>query len=150
LSRVIWPPSVSSKKSVSTTRSRWQKRNMGTLNQPARPSNGTDASLKYLSGQDVRIYARQAARLVSAGRLNKSFPDPFGCEYFTAIAAAVGQGVYDGINIHLASGLPPLKDMLRVQVDREIAQAFLDEHQIRAAPGRSPSPEVQAKVAYYR
>ena len=125
---------------------------MATLNQPARPNNGTDESrLKCLNGQQVGIYAHQAAKLVSAGRLNKYFPDPFGCaEYFIAMAAAIAEGVYGSIHIDLASGLPPLKDMLTVQVDREIAQAFLDEHEIRAAAGRPASPKVQAKLAYYR
>ena len=123
---------------------------MATLNQPARPNNGTDAPrLKCLNGQEVGIYAHQAAKLVSAGRLNKCFPDPFGCaEYFTAMAAAVAEGVYDGIHIDLASGLPALKDMLAVQVDRKIAQTFLDEHEIRAAAGRSASLKVRAKLAY--
>ena len=45
---------------------------------------------------------------------------------------------------------PPFKDMLTVQVDREIAQAFLDEHEIRAAVGSPSSSRVQAKLAYYR
>ena len=53
---------------------------MAILNQRASLNKGTDASrLKCLNSQEVDTYAHYAARLVSAGRLNKWFPDPFGC-----------------------------------------------------------------------
>jgi len=99
----------------------------------------------------VATYARFAARLVSGGRLNRWFPDPFGCaEYFTALSAAVAEGVYAGIRIDLASGMPTLKDMLAIQVDRRIAEDFLGEQESRIAAGRSVTAKVQAKLAYYR
>ena len=122
------------------------------MNPPARPSKGTSASrLKCLKGRDLNTYGSFAARLVSGGRLNKWFPDPFGCaEYFTAMAAAVAEGVYDGIHVDLASGLPTLKDLLAVQVDRRIAGDFLDEQEARAAVERTVTARVQAKLAFYR
>jgi hypothetical protein len=122
------------------------------LNRPASRNRRADAPrLKCLKGQEVDTYAGRAAALVSAGRMNKWFPDPFGCAgYFTAIAAAVAERVYDGVQIDLASGLPVFKDLLTIQVDREVAPPFLAEQEIRAAAGIRPSSKLQAKLAYYR
>jgi hypothetical protein len=99
----------------------------------------------------VDAYARFAERLVLGGRLNKYFPDPFGCaEYLTALSSAVAMGVYEGIRIDLASGLPAFQDLLAVQADREIAQDFLDQQEARSAAGRSATPKVTAKLGYYQ
>ncbi|MFH1723505.1 MAG: hypothetical protein ABII00_02670 [Elusimicrobiota bacterium] len=104
-----------------------------------------------LRGEDLERYAQTSSRLVLAARLNKWYPDPFGCaDRFRLMAPSVRRGLYGGVRIDRTTGLPRLKDVLTVQVDREIAGEFLAAQEARAASGRSLTPRVAAKVAYYR
>jgi len=106
---------------------------------------------RRLAGAELERYGETAARLVLAGRLNKWYPDPYGCaHYFQAMAASVRLGVYDGIQIDLGSGMPILQEVVRVKADRDIAAEFLDEQAARQSSGREPTAKIAAKTQYYR
>jgi len=96
-------------------------------------------------------FARTAARLILAARPNKWFPDPFACaDRLRFLAPSLRRGVYGGIHLDLASGLPAHRDILCVQVDRDLAPEFIRQAEARLSAGRELSPRVSAKLAYYR
>ena len=106
---------------------------------------------RRLAGAELDRYADTAARLILAGRLNKWYPDPYGCaNYFKAMAASVRLGVYDGVFIDLGSGMPTLQEIVRVKADRDVAVEFLAEQEVRRAAGRPPTARVATKEQYYQ
>jgi hypothetical protein len=107
--------------------------------------------LRRLDGHDLETYCAAASRLILAGRLNHWYPDPFGCAgYLRALAPSMRQGVYDGVQLDLTTGLPTLKDFVTVRVDASIAEDFISQQESRRAAGRASTPKVAAKLDYYR
>ena len=88
---------------------------------------------------------------MEAGRLSRSFQDPFGCAaYMRSLSPEVRDGVYDGVALDAGSGFPILKDVLALQADREIAAGFVAAQDDRLRAGKASTPRVAAKTAYYR
>ena len=107
--------------------------------------------LRRLGGQDLEAYCAAASRLVLAGRLNHWYPDPFGwADYLRALAPAFRQGVYDGVQLDLTTGLPTMKDFVTARADASIAEDFIAQQESRMAAGRPSTPRVAAKLDYYR
>ncbi|MBI3298457.1 MAG: hypothetical protein HYZ75_09860 [Elusimicrobia bacterium] len=101
------------------------------------------------SGDPLERWCAAASRLVLAARLNKFFPDPFGvADTLRLMAPSLRGGIYDGLVLDRASGLPRLKDVVAVHADRANAPDFLREAAGRA--GRAATPRFAAKLAYYR
>lgn len=104
-----------------------------------------------LGGPDLERYTDVASRLILRARLNKWYPDPFGCsDRMKFLAPSIRKGVYDEVMVDRISGLPRLKDVLSVQMDRELAKDFIRQQDERLAAGRKLTPKVQAKLEYYR
>lgn len=101
------------------------------------------------SGDPLERWCLAASRLVLTARLNKFFPDPFGvADTLRLMAPSLRAGIYDGLVLDRASGLPRLKDVVAVHADRANAPEFLREASERS--GRAATPRFAAKQAYYR
>lgn len=104
-----------------------------------------------LAGEDLEAYCRSLSALISAGRLNSSFPDPFVCSsYISCLAPAFRRGVYDSVNIDLLTGMPALKDVLAVKIDNDLAPAYIASQEARLAEGRTLPERGAAKLDYFR
>ncbi len=114
--------------------------------------NASPPKSRYLAldGDGLETYAARASALVLAARLNKWYPDPFGCaDRLRFLAPSLRRGVYAGIALDRTNGLPRHQDVLTVQVDRQIAEDFIQQQQSRIAVGRKLTPRVEAKLRYY-
>lgn len=106
---------------------------------------------RRLTGPDLDRYAESAARLIAAGRLNRWYPDPYACaNVLRGMGASFREGVYDGVWLDLASGMPTLQEVVAVKADADLAADFLQSQAARVSAGRAPSPKVAAKIEYYR
>lgn len=102
-----------------------------------------------VSGEPLERWCEAASRLVLAARLNKFFPDPFGiADSIRLMAPSVRAGVYEGLVLDRASGMPRIKDVVAVHADRANAPDFLRDAALR--DGRAGTPRYQAKLAYYK
>lgn len=110
-----------------------------------------EARLVRLSGGGLEAYCRSLSALILAGRLNSSFPDPFVCStYISCLAPSFRRGVCEEISADRLSGLPFLKDILAVKIDRDLAPAFIASQEERRAAGRNLPAPAEAKLAYLR
>ncbi|HNW44088.1 MAG TPA: hypothetical protein PKI19_06265 [Elusimicrobiales bacterium] len=107
--------------------------------------------LLCLSGENLEGYSRALSALISAGRLNSSYPDPFVCaDYISCLAPSLRRGVYDGVNVDRLSGLPVLKEVLAVKIDKDLAPAYIASQQERLAAGLSLAERAAAKLEYLK
>ncbi|MBI4677063.1 MAG: hypothetical protein HY748_05720 [Elusimicrobia bacterium] len=89
--------------------------------------------------------------MVLAGRLGKTFPDPYQCsDFLRALAPSFHNGTHRGIKVDRCSGLPGMKHLVDVWADRQTAPGFIVEIEARRRCGRRPEPAIEAKVEYYR
>lgn len=106
---------------------------------------------RRLTGPDLDRYAETAARLIAAGRLNRWYPDPYACaNLLRGLGASFREGVYDGVWIDLASGMPTLQEVVTVKADADLSADFLAGQNARQAAGRSPSAKLAAKIEYHK
>lgn len=104
-----------------------------------------------LAGESLEDYSRSLAALISAGRLNSSYPDPYVCSsYISCLAPSFRRGVYDQACVDRLSGLPALKDILAVKIDNDLAPAYMASQEERLAAGRTLADRGAAKLEYYR
>lgn len=123
-------------------------RSTGISRKPARAERRR--VYRPVPADEFQRYAADAARLILAGRLNKSYPDPYVCaDYLERLAVAVSEGVYAG-RVDPVSGLPAYQDLIAVQVDHDLAARFVAGAEVRLAAGRSLTEKVERKAAYYR
>lgn len=123
------------------------------MSREAPPTRTPPPQNRYLAldSRALEAYARRASDLILAARLNKWYPDPFGCaDRLRFLAPSIRAGVYDGIGLDRTNGLPRHQDVLTVQVDRQIAEEFIEQQEARLAVGRRLTPRVEAKLRYYR
>lgn len=114
-------------------------------------SRAGEGRLLRLSGESLEAYCRALSALILAGRLNSSFPDPFVCSaYIACLAPAFRSGVYDGIAADALSGLPCLKDILAVKIDKDLAPGYIASQEERRAAGRVLPAHAEAKLEYLR
>lgn len=110
-----------------------------------------EGRLIRLSGEGLEAYCRTLAALVLAGRLNSSFPDPFVCSaYVSCLAPAFRNGVYDGLAADALSGLPCLKDILAVKIDKDLAPEYIASQEERKSGGRTLPARAEAKLEYLK
>jgi len=104
-----------------------------------------------LSGEGLEAYSRALAGLILAGRLSSSYPDPYACAAYAAcLAPSLRRGVYGGVSLDASSGLPVLKDLLALKIDRDLAPAFIASQEERRAAGKILPERAEAKVAYFK
>lgn len=104
-----------------------------------------------LAGGGLEAYCRSLSALISAGRLNSSYPDPFVCSsYISCLAPEYRRGVYEGVNVDLLTGMPVLKDVLAVKIDNDLAPAYIARQEERLAEGRTLPERSAAKLEYFR
>lgn len=104
-----------------------------------------------LAGADLEAYCRSLSALISAGRLNSSYPDPFVCSsYISCLAPAYRRGVYESVNVDLLTGMPVMKDVLAVKIDNDLAPAYIACQEERLAEGRTLPERSAAKLEYFR
>ena len=107
--------------------------------------------LLSLSGENLEGYCRALSPLILAGRLNSCYPDPYVCSaYISCLAPSLRRGVYDGVNLDRRTGLPVLKDVLAVKIDKDLAPDFIASQEERLAAGRSLAERSAAKLEYFR
>lgn len=107
--------------------------------------------LVRLSGDDLEAYCRSLTALVLAGRLNSSYPDPYVCAgYLSCLAPSFRRGVCEELNADRLSGLPFLKDILAVKIDRDLAPEYISGQEERLAAGRSLPARAAAKLEYLK
>ena len=107
--------------------------------------------LLSLSGEPLEGYSRALSALILASRLNSSYPDPFVCsDYISCLAPSLRRGVYEGANLDRLSGLPMLKDILAVKIDKDLAPAFIASQEERLAAGQTLAERAAAKLGYFR
>jgi len=110
-----------------------------------------EGRLVSLSGEDLEAYCRSLSALILAGRLNSSFPDPYLCSsYISCLAPSFRSGVYGGAGADRLSGLPVLKDILAVKIDRDLAPGYIASQEERRAAGRALPAHAEAKLDYLR
>lgn len=110
-----------------------------------------EGRLVRLAGENLEAYCRSLSALVLAGRLNSTYPDPFVCsDYISCLAPSLRRGVYDGVNTDGRSGLPVLKDILAVKIDKDLAPDFIAGQEERLAAGKVLPERSAAKLAYFK
>lgn len=94
-----------------------------------------------LTGQAERLYTDRLVRILRAARLNLYYPDARAMgAHLQALQPDVHQGLYDGVELNLKSGLPSYKEWTRVQTDVAIAQEQLNQLGPRDALARKAEP----------
>lgn len=94
-----------------------------------------------LRGARADAYLQILRGLLRVARPGAQFPDARRLDATLSFLGPAGsRGLEDGLDLDPASGLPTLRELLRVRADRDLAPAFLVEHGDRL-------PE---KAAYYR
>lgn len=103
-----------------------------------------------LTGEAEALYVDRLVRIVRAARLNLHYPDGRAMQaHLDALAPGVHGGLYEGVEVNLASGLPTYREWTRVQTDVLIAEEQLAQLGPRAAlaakaEGRAPD-SIQVK-----
>lgn len=114
-----------------------------------RPASPPRPAVRSLAGPELELYCSTAAALIEGGRLSRSYPDPVRCGAFLRALAPSARGAHAApVEVDLRSGLPSLKEIVGVQADAKLADAFLREAAARPA-NRPLTPAAQAKAAYY-
>jgi len=102
-----------------------------------------------LHGRDLERYSSTVSRLILGAKLNRWFTDPFGASNLIGMLGDPSRAeLHEEIHIDRASGLPWLKDILSVQVDRGLADEFLTLNAGRRGSGRL-TPRLRARLEYY-
>ena len=110
-----------------------------------------EGRLVCLSGDGLEAYCRSLSSLIPAGRPNSSFPDPYACSgYISCLSPSFRNGVYGEIKADRLSGLPFLKDILAVKIDRDLAPDYIASQEERLAAGRALPGHAGAKLDYLR
>lgn len=103
-----------------------------------------------LAGEDLEKYCLVLAALVRAGRLGASYPDPYAAaDYFSCLAPSARMGCATA-GVDRASGLPVLKDLLALKIDRDLAPEFIAAQEERRAAGRALDARAEVKLAYLK
>jgi hypothetical protein len=98
------------------------------------------ASLR-LTGERADGYVAALRRLRAVGRPGAQFPDARRVDaHLSFLGPAGSRGTSDGIDVDPETGMPALRELLRVRADRDLAERFLVEH----------GDTLPAKAAYYR
>ena len=103
-----------------------------------------------LTGEAEALYVDRLVRIIRAARLNLHYPDGRAMQaHLDALSPAVHGGLYEGVEVNLASGLPTYREWTRVQTDVLIADEQLAQLGPRAqlaakAQGRDPG-SIQVK-----
>ena len=94
-----------------------------------------------LRGERADAYLQVLRLLLRVARTGAQFPDARRLDtHLSFLGPAGSRGLEDGVDLDPASGLPSLREMLRVRADVELAPGFLAEH----------GAALPAKAAYYR
>ncbi len=94
-----------------------------------------------LTGEAADGYVAVLRKLLAVARPGAQFPDARGLDaQLSFLGPAGSRGVRGVVDVDPASGLPSVRELLRVRADRELADAFLKEH-------AAALPE---KAIYYR
>lgn len=87
-----------------------------------------------LKGDHETNYVGRLERIIRAARLNLYYPDARGVRaHIEAMHPRIHQGLYEGIEMNLNSGLPSYKEWTRVQTDVSLAPDQLRQLGNRAA-----------------
>jgi hypothetical protein len=117
--------------------------------EPQAPRPAAEATTIELRAELSDAYVERLDRAVHAARLNRLFPPERALRAHLAFLGRRGSwGVYDALHVSLLNGLPTAREILRVKIDRDLADAFLAE-----AADRRPPPEdspMARRIAYYR
>lgn len=103
-----------------------------------------------LSGGELEAYCRALAALVQAGRLGAAYPDPYSAAAYAALLAPSARPGRGPAAIDCASGLPSLKDLLELKIDRDLAPAFVAAQEERRAAGKTLPPGAEEKLSYLK
>lgn len=108
-----------------------------------------------LTGDAERQYIDRLLRIIRAARLNLYYPDARAVRaHIEAMGPKIHQGLYDGIEINLKSGLPTYKTWTRVQTDVTLAPDQLrqlgprEAMMAKAKPGTIHEKQLK-KIDYY-
>ncbi|MBI2892742.1 MAG: hypothetical protein HYY06_04270 [Deltaproteobacteria bacterium] len=94
-----------------------------------------------LAGEHAASYVTVLRRLVAIARPGSHYPDPRRIDaHLSFLGPAGSREVHDELEIDGTTGLPTLREMLRVRADRDLAASFLREH----------AEALPAKAVYYR
>lgn len=94
-----------------------------------------------LEGEHAASYVAVLRRLLTIARPGAHYPDPRRIDAHLGFFGPAGsRGAYEDLEIDGATGLPTLRELLRVRADRDLAAAFLREH----------AEKLPAKAEYYR
>ena len=75
-----------------------------------------------LTGEAERTYVRRLRRILRRARLNLYYPESRAMgAHIEALSPEIHQGLYEGVEVHLTSGLPTYKEWTRVQTDVTLA-----------------------------
>ena len=110
-------------------------------------------TVKVLSGSQAQTYLTILQKLVRRGKLNKLYPSGRGLEnLFYLMTPDANRGLIDKCQLNLKTGLPTEPETGRVIADKEIAQKFLQKHDVEAIQTRQDeaSQRLLKKVEYYR
>lgn len=98
---------------------------------------GAKVPSTVLTGDAERQYIQRLLRIVRAARLNLYYPDARAVRaHIEAMGPDIHQGLYDGVEVNLKSGLPTYKTWTRVQTDVTLAQDQLRQLGARSAMAR--------------
>lgn len=118
---------------------------------------GARVPTKKLTGKPAAGYVRTTRRVLRGGRLNSFYPDARRLgEHIGVLDPDVHQGLYDGVEVDVRSGLPTYREWTRVQTDVRIAPDQLrqlgDRATVAAKASEHPDsiwPKQLTKVDYY-
>ena len=123
--------------------------------QPPELLPGARLPTTTLTDEAERRYTEQLPRILRAARLNMYYPDARAMiAHVEALSPTLHQGLYEGVEINLKSGLPSYKEWTRVQTDVTLAQDQLHQlgpREALAAKARQGSIHAKqlAKLDYY-
>jgi hypothetical protein len=108
-----------------------------------------EAGTLELAAELSDVYVERLDRTIRAARLNRLFPAERALRAHHGFLGRRGShGLYDSLHVSLENGLPTAREILRVKIDRDLAEAFLAE-----AADRRPPPDgssMARRIAYYR
>lgn len=94
-----------------------------------------------LSGEAERTYVKRLRTILRRARLNLYYPEARAlASHIGAMSPDVHQGLYEGVEVNLESGLPTYKEWTRVQTDVHLAA-----DQLRQLGARAPLAEKAAR-----
>lgn len=98
-------------------------------------------ALVNLRGEHADAYVAMLRRLIAVARPGAQFSPARRLDVHVGFLGPAGSnGVYDAVDVDPASGLPSLRELLRIRADHEIAADFLAHH----------AKMLPAKAEYYR